>query len=258
MGATSVIVDPDAGSQTPVSPRLVRLRFLVAGPILYAAVAVLAVLFTDQQAAPTWVVLLAFVLKPLTMLSLVVLAGRLGRLIAFDVRRTAMTAVVWVTGSLLVLAATTAVVTASDVLFDFGCRVWPGGDHQPNLAAFTSDQYTATTVIGLEAAAVVAVALVAAITASLMGRKPIFFTGVATGFSTLVPLLAYSSIAPWSFALDYDTFVGDALLGMMQLELLFFVFPFGLWDGTSAVAFAVAAIVTAGLISRWEQVPERS
>ena len=54
---------------------------------------------------------------------------------------------------------------------------------------------------------------------------------------------------------DFDFFTGDIVLGSMQFELVVLPLPWG--DPTSAIALALSAVTTAGLIARWQRQGEQ-
>ena len=227
------------------APRI-PLRLLMAAPLGYAIAAV--ILGDDVEGSlPVFFGLIA--LKVMTAFSLVVLLGRLGSRLAARPQRVLSTTGVWSAVGLVFLAISTQAI---DWITQFGCRVWPGSSHTPTgVDAFATPRYTETTVIAMEAIAIVLIAGATALAASFGRSHSTAARGITAAFATLFAVLAYDAVlAPWSAVWDFDFFTGDIVLGAIQYELVVMPMPWG--DPLSAIALAVSAITTASLVAYWQ------
>ncbi len=141
----------------------------------------------------------------------------------------------------------------SDVTY---ARIWPGGTSEVALRRYqeleglsgSGTSWTVANVLSRELLAVVLIALVAGVALRLCSTWSPKGTAVVVPAVVLASLFLYGIAAPWSFIADYDFFVGDAVLGSVRFELLFFFVPA---DPLGGVALGVAALSMGGLLLAW-------
>lgn len=100
-------------------------------------------------------------------------------------------------------------------------------------------------IVTREAIVIVVLAVGTGLILRLLGARG--SAGAAAGAVALgaLVLFGYVALTPWSFRMDYDLFVGDAVLGASAIQLVLPVDPVG------GLAVLVAAAVTSGLILSW-------
>lgn len=205
----------------------------------------------EPEHALTWLT------KWLTVPSLPILLALLGLRVAERPTRWRVVAGAWVgLGLASVLAAALALSTFGDAIDLHACpRLWPGGEQPEAARTVLSDVgweargWSRSGVLVREMTATVAVALIAAVALRRCvdaGRA--WVAGAAVPVVVIGGLVAYQLLVPWSLVLDYDLFVGDALLGGATGELLFFPAPF---DPLASIAIGAAALAMGALILVW-------
>lgn len=133
-------------------------------------------------------------------------------------------------------------------------RLWPGMDVRSRVGGDASlvetygDDWTVVSMLTREALAVAVLALVAGLVIRMCARSKPAAAMVAVPISTVFVLWLYTLVAPWAMSIDFDFFVGDALLGATTLELLFFFAPF---EPVGALGLAVANLTMGGLLGAW-------
>lgn len=83
--------------------------------------------------------------------------------------------------------------------------------------------YTWVSAIGGEFAAIALASLVTAFFLAHAGKSPRARRAALAPFVAFLVLLAYALIVGWSFDWDFDIFIGDALIGAMVFNGVFFV-----------------------------------
>ncbi len=222
-----------------------RLWVLLAIPaILYGPAIVLFVVTHDQSVVHHSHLLadVSRVLKIITVLGLPVLLKLLVARTTEQPDRWKRSFVVWsAVGVVSVLGL--SLVRADFATLSNSTSTWanyPGGpDPHTGFSA-------APSLAALLVREVIAVVIIAAAAAWLSKRSkaPVFTVSAAT----LLILCGYLLLAPWAFVLDYDTFVGDTMLGATFGEVLFLVTPF---DGFGALALSASALVMTSQILAW-------
>lgn len=117
-------------------------------------------------------------------------------------------------------------------------RVWPGTGMaaERGLSVASDPAYTLgrmmitemTTMVVMAWLAALCVRLTQKVDLRLIWALPLVVFGTVT---------VYAAVAPWAWIIDYDNFIGDAVLGGLWFELAFF------WptDAVSSIALAVGA-----------------
>ncbi|MDA8747677.1 hypothetical protein N9M66_05655, partial [Litoreibacter sp.] len=168
---------------------------------------------------------------------------------------------VWFGASLVLLAGLWCWVATSDTI-GLGVSVKRMSPH--TIAHFAPDQTLATialgselakndtwmTAIGLEVLALlIATTVVAALTLLAANLRSSLWAILAPVSSVLV-LVFYNQIAPWSLDIDFDIFIGDALLGTALLSAMFFPMTL-LFGGATGFAIWISLIAASNLLFVW-------
>ncbi len=123
---------------------------------------------------------------------------------------------------------------------------YPGGPElSPELLQQTSysPAPSLTTLLTHEVIAVVVIALLAARATRLGWRGVAVIPVIVFG-----GLIVYRALTPWSLGIDFDTFVGDTMLGSAFVELQI---PFAPFDGFGAVGISISALIMSIQILAW-------
>lgn len=208
---------------------------------------------------PTWhgeVGGATWVAKWLTVPSLPVLLVLLAERIADHPRRWRVATALWVVlGAVVVVITTSAIGPVGEIVSDPTYhRLWPTtlttqqAGFVDEVGGFGSN-WTPTQIVARELTAMVLLAVASGLTLRHCAR--IGFARAAAGavpLAVIVVLVVYRTVAPWAFRVDFDFFVGDAVLGSTLAELLFFIAPF---DPIGSMAIGLAALTMGGLILAW-------
>ncbi len=134
-------------------------------------------------------------------------------------------------------------------------RVWPGtgmaGEYDFLVA--NDPGYSVARVVSLELGAVMVLAVVSAICVRVATTRNAAAAMLILPMAVVVTLIFYGTVAPASLVFDYDTFIGDVVLGGLIAELGFFVGPA---DPIAAVALAFGVSTMAMVASRFERAVE--
>ncbi len=243
----------------------------VCFPVVLAATGLADLAANGGQELPAWhepVDRVAWVAKWLTVPSMPILVLLLAEKVAERPARWRAATGLWlVLGIGLVLSVVSRMAYVSDAASSVASwRLWPttlSSDGRNTLAAYESlggfgPRWTTGQVVASELLAVVTLALASGLALRRCARDgaPRLAVG-AVPVAVMAVLLIYRMAAPWSFRVDFDFFVGDAVLGGTMGELLFFPAPF---DPIGSLAIGLAAVSMGALIVVWGGVaaaPER-
>lgn len=220
-------------------------------PVLFAAgqTAVLVGALASEHSV-TWLA------KWLTVPSIPVLLALLADRVSRRPERWRVVAAVWATlGVGVVLVVTAAIEWVTERIGNAAYwRLWPttvgpGEQRMLDEIGGHGPGWTPTGITVRELSAVVLVALAAALALRWCARRgaaPV--AAIVVPVAVFIALLAYSATTPWSFRMDFDFFVGDAVLGATFGELVFVVAPF---DPIGSIAIGLAALSMGALLAVW-------
>ena len=164
-------------------------------------------------------------------------------------RRASIACGVWVVLGVGVISLTRAFVEHLSEL-EGGIRLWPVRGGQPNeralerssmLEAGPRADWNPPTIFWTEVVFIVILGLVvSSLMVLLRRRSPMAaMSSIVIGYLIIA---GYNAVAPLAFALDFDTYVGDVLLGSIFMDLTFFFVPTD-FIAASAISAAMASMV---------------
>lgn len=226
-------------------------KIAVAMPVIWAALMVID-RYIDSSAAFN----VAWVFKLATIPSIPLLAGLCAERMGEHDHRWKQAAGLWVTigvgfVSFIALFHTQRPWALGD---SAQSRLWPGSDVEgrlggvPELLSVFDDDWTVGAVLSRELLAIVVIGVVISLVMRQAATRVPKLAAVLVPAATLALLYVYTKLAPWAMRIDFDFFIGDAVLGSTLLELVFFAAPV---DAVGAAAIACAALSMGALISAW-------
>ena len=127
-------------------------------------------------------------------------------------------------------------------------RLWPNRPQESGLDDLLGPGWTVDAIAGREMIAVVAIALLTAISLRIISTRRPKMAAVVLPVVIYCGLLIYELATPWGFMIDYDFFISDAVLGSVFGDLSY---PVGPMDLVSSIALGLAALSMGLLLWSW-------
>ena len=194
-----------------------------------------------------------WLLKIATIPSLLALATLVGLHVHDQPARWRGVAGIWAVGGIAVVAAAARVAANASTTLSDGAywRIWPDSGLDVSLSpqewGGTADPPTVSEILTHEIIVAILLAVVSAIAIRLAAKSPAM-TFLVLPVAVAGVLVTYLVSTPWVLAIGADFYVGDAILGSVFAELMFFIAPF---DPVGAAALAAAALTMGLQILSW-------